>query len=185
MKKAVKTIGRLVTGIIIAVVLFGFLFWFAFGGGTLFLPGPARPEITYGEFPFQLVYESGGKEIQVEDTLICEFDGFAANAARGKYRKWKSYLKSGNERITLFKSDDIEIFFTPGINDGSIAAVYMGDTEIYHNDINSTFPDAYHTKDFDDKGENAYIISADEMWDKYKIRLISWNPSHPIENHFK
>lgn len=40
MKKAVKTIGRLVTGIIIAVVLFGFLFWFAFGEEHCSSPAP-------------------------------------------------------------------------------------------------------------------------------------------------
>lgn len=174
----------IVMGIVIAVllviaILVSFVLWLLSGG---FLPSPPKPKITHGEFPFRLVYEIDGEIKVVEDVLICEYDGFGANAARGKYRQWKSYLASGNTRITLFKNEEIEIFYTPDINQHA-AAVYMGDTEIYSS-INEVFPNAWYTSDFGNKQVNSYIISADEMWEKYKIKLISWEPSPPIQNTF-
>ncbi len=149
------------------------------------LPNPPKPEITYGEFPFRLTYELNDEVKIVDDTLICKFDGFSVNEGSGKRRKWKTYLKSGNTRITLFKNEEIEIFFTPGLNDDTLAATYMGDTEFYQPNINSTFPNAYYTKNFDDKRENAYIISGIDMWHEYGVRLIKWEPSAPIQNIFK
>lgn len=175
----------IVMGIVIAVllviaILVSFVIGFLSGG---FLPSPPKPKITHGEFPFRLVYEINGEIKVVEDVLICEYDGFGANAARGKYRQWKSYLSSGNTRITLFKNEEIEIFYTPNINHWEAGAFYMGDTEIYSS-INEVFPNAWYTSDFENKQVNSYIISADEMWEKYKIKLISWKPSLPIQNTF-
>ena len=72
----------------------------SFGGLNSLVLVP-RPEITYGEFPFTLTYELDGEIKTIEDTIICEFDGFEAIGESGKYRKWKTYLKSGNERLTL------------------------------------------------------------------------------------
>ena len=79
----------------------GAIIWFAFGGGVYFIPDPPKPEITYAEFPFCLTYELNGEVIVIEDTIICEFDGYVVEGENGKYRAWSSRLKSGNERITL------------------------------------------------------------------------------------
>ncbi len=147
------------------------------------MPNPQKPQITYGEFPFRLVYEIDNKTIVVEDTLICEYDGYAADTASGKYRTWKSHLRSGNAHITLFKNENLEIFYTPDVNQHA-AGVYMGDTEIYSS-INGAFPNAWQTYIFNERQSSAYIISADDMWEKYKLRLISWEIAPPIENNFK
>lgn len=185
MKKVLKMTAVAFIGLILITLVYGVILWLAFGGGALFHPNPPMPNITYGEFPFRLMYELEGETKIVEDTLICEFDGFGANEARGKYRKWSSHLKSGNEKITLLQNNDIEIFFTPGMNDWEIGAVYMGDNEIYHNNINSTFPNAYCLSGLNATMKNAYIISGEEMWKNYKLKLISWEPSQPIKNKFK
>ena len=185
MKKPLIKIGIILL-IIFVIIIFAIVSpWLFIWGGINFLtPTPPKPAITYGEFPFRLEYEMNGQIFEVEDTLICKFDGFGANEANGKYRKWKSHLASGNARITLLKNDDIEIFFTPGLNTWSIAASYMGDNEIYHTNINSTFPAAY-SKHPDAPLRNAYVISASDMWEKYHIRLLKWEPSQPIQNSFK
>ena len=174
------------------VLLLGFIFWFMSGGAYLFLPGSPnlpgslRPGITHGEFPFRLVYEIDGETFEVEDTLICDFNGFGANAARtGKFRQWKSHLKSGNTRITLLVVDGIEIFYTPGLPSSRIAGVYMGDKDEYPGSNKSTFPDAWYTSDFENKNVNEYIISAEDMWQKYNLKILSWEPSSPIQNNFK
>lgn len=169
--------------IIAAVIIVSVGIWFLSGG---FLPSPAEPEITYGEFPFKLEYEINGKTKVVEDTLICEYDGFAINAARGKYRHWKSYLASGNERITLIKNGDTEIFFTPNINNSKAGAFYMGDNEICGR-INKVFPNAWQMQPayYDNRILTHYVIFAEDMWEKYKIKLISWEIKPPIQNYFK
>ena len=66
--------------------------WMLLYLGIAFSPDPPRPEITRGEFPFRLEYEIDGKRVVIEDTLICEFDGFGMNEGAGKYRKWKGRL---------------------------------------------------------------------------------------------
>lgn len=141
-------------------------------------PNPPQPEITYGEFPFRLEYEINGELKVVEDTLICEFDGFGADAGRGKYRKWKERLASGNERITLLKVDkNKEIEFVFGN-----AKYYMGDSE--NGRGGSLFPNAaYFEKD--STGTSSGFVEAKELLDKYDIKLISWNPSPPIKNNSK
>ena len=58
----------------------------------------------------------------------------------------------------------------------------MGDNEIYDK-INIPFPDAWYTDDLEN-GKNAYIISAEEMWEKYKVKLLNWEISPPVQNSF-
>ena len=171
----------IVIAILIGIfILIGRIIWILSFG---FLPNPPKPQITYGEFPFELIYEINGETKTVNDDFVCEYGGVAVDAANGKFRWWKSYLKSGNTRITLLKNDETEIFYTPDINQHA-APVYMGDTEIYHS-INEVFPNALYTSDFENKQVNSYIISADEMWEKYKLKLISWKIEPPIKNTFK
>jgi hypothetical protein len=157
------------------------------------MPKPPAPQVTYGEFPFRLEYEIDGKGIVVEDTVICEYDGIGWNEGVGKHRKWKSSLSDGKEYIVLvegknavpvreWKSDEIavyqEIFFNPGV-----AGYYMGDTEqakIY----STTFPDASYFEKYEDGSSMSGIISAKELLDRFKIKLLSWDHSQPIENSF-
>ena len=169
--------------VFIAVLFYIFSFILAFGGGFYFFPNPPSPEIKHGEFPFHLEYEIKGRKFEYEDILICDFAGYSVNEASGKQRKWKYRMASGNKRITLLITDDIEIFYTPAINDNA-AAFYMGDNEKVSG-ITLPFPNAWHTKSFNSKKENAYIISADEMWEKYGLVLISWEMAKPISNTFK
>ncbi len=111
-----------------------------------------KPEIKHGEFPFSLIYEANGKRFEVNDTLICEYEGIGADESIGKYRKWKSYLQSGNKYILLFKNEYIEIFFTPNINHWEAGAFYMGDTEIYDS-INDVFPNAWYIDTSNEKNQ--------------------------------
>ena len=96
-----------ITIIVIIVVIWTIMLMF----GGFFLPNPPKPEITYNEFPLSLEYEIDGEYNKVSDVLICEFDGFGFNEGNGKFRKWKAKFKSGNTRITLLKSDNIEIYY--------------------------------------------------------------------------
>ena len=73
--------------------------------GNVIIANPPKPEIKYGEFPISVTYEVNGEIIVIEDTVICEFDGVELRGGAGKYRTWKSRLKSGNESLTLLQME--------------------------------------------------------------------------------
>lgn len=146
--------------------------------GLLLQPDPPRPEITYGEFPFKLVYEINGERKVIQDTVICEYDGVGMDEGQGKHRKWKQRYVSGNKNITLLKiNNNSEIVYSEGS-----ANYYMGDLKEYEQ-YNPLFPDAIIIeKDIGSTSEG--LIRADELLKKYHIKLISWEPSPPIKNTF-
>lgn len=151
--------------------------WLAILIGIQLESNPPRPEVTYGEFPFRLEYEINGQRKVVQDTLICEYDGIGADEGRGKYRKWKQRLASGNERIILLKvSESKEIEFIPGS-----AEYYLGDSDSGKND--SSFPNAVIISR-DGRFTTESGILADQLLKEYNIKLISWDASQPITNHF-
>ena len=140
-------------------------------------PNPPEPEITYGEFPFKLVYEISGEQKVIEDTVICEYDGIGIGSG-SKYRKWKSRLASGNKEVILLRIDNKKhIYYLVGS-----PSYYMGDMR-----KNTTwehfFPDAF-LHDAKGFGMNDKI-KADELLSEYGIKLISWEPSPPIVNSFR
>lgn len=49
-----------------------------FGGsvlGEMLFDRPSKPEVTYGEFPFELVYEYNGEQFTINETIVCEYEG--------------------------------------------------------------------------------------------------------------
>ena len=173
--ESVCKIVRFFTGISIVIFVVGMIFDFIF-------PIQAIPLIKKEEFPFVLKYEINGERQVVKDTLVCRFNGYMLNAndMRCK-RKWTSYLKSGKDGIILFKADDIEVFYAhkgPNV----FGAFYMGDTEIYSS-VNDVFPNAWYITKSNDK-RDAYIISAEEMMEKYNIKILNYSISPPIKNIF-
>ncbi len=67
----------------------------------------------------------------------------------------------------------------------------MGDNERYNFGVNPVFPNAWYTDkntwytdEFDDEKTRAYIISAEDLMRKYKIKLVSWEMAPPIKNKF-
>ena len=165
--------------LIIAFILIILLF------GGCFLPNPGSPKVIYHEFPICLEYTLNGEYTKIEDVLICEFDGVGFNEGNGKYRKWKAHLKSGKNRITLFKDETVEIYYFPVKEDSRLPGVFMGDTEFYSGGTGETFPDAWYTTNYEDPTVNDYIISADDMKETYHLQLINWESSHPIDNMFE
>lgn len=176
-KTLIITAVVVVTSIFLVIAYF-ILPWLLMRLGLTLLPNPERPEITYSEFPFRLEYEINGERVVVEDTLICEYDGIGRNTGQGKYRKWKSYFASGREQILLLKVDNRkEIYYDPGP-----AEYYMDDMRgqwYLH-----IFPNACRLEK-DEYGTSTGIINADELTEKYNIKLISWDYTSPIKNKFK
>ncbi|MCC3381765.1 hypothetical protein ACFQ5D_02480 [Paenibacillus farraposensis] len=161
-----------------AIIVFIALPWLLIFIGIQLEPNPPQPEITYGKFPFRLEYEINGQRKVIQDTLICEYDGIGSNEGQGKYRKWKERLASGNEKITLLKVNNTkEIYYSPGS-----ANYYMGDLGDSRK-YEHFFPDALLIEK-NGIGTSNGIILADELLDKYHIKLISWDYTPPIKNNF-
>ncbi|WP_052487863.1 hypothetical protein [Gordoniibacillus kamchatkensis] len=164
--------------VILAIIAFIAGPWIFLYIGIQLEPNPPRPEITHGEFPFRLEYDINGERKVIQDTLICEFDGFGADEGRGKYRRWKERLASGNERVALAKvTDKMEIYYSPG------SAKYYMDDLSDSGEYEHYFPDALF---IEKRGgiTTTGIVHADELYDKYHIKLISWNYTPPIKNSF-
>ena len=149
------------------------------------------PEIKYGEFPFRLEYEINGQAIVIEDTIICKHNGHSGG---NWWSNWNASLTSGeqekfswtmyNQAIYL-KIDDVNnICFLLGSADH-----YMGLYKFYNVLGNEHDYDSYQVRafqivgsDFPVSATGAQLISDDELLNKYGIRIISWEPSPPIEN---
>ncbi len=188
----VSIIATIFIGIIVCSV-FTFSYWLPWFGifvNSYFGPNPPEPEITYSEFPLRLEYQIADEIKVIEDTLVCEFDGFKVVGESGKKRVWKSYLKSGNERITLLDLSDrnviddwgkpiIELYF------------YFGNAEYFMGDNSHT---ARSNQNFDfiqyiykakDGNMGGSALKADKAWEMFQIRLVKWEASPPVQNSFK
>lgn len=165
---------------IIVIFLLNLFAWSSvFIGTWLFTPNPPKPEITYGEFPFEIIYEIDGEVITINDVYVCQYDGIGANEGSGKYREWKGYIKSsGEEELILFEDGNLKL------------ACSLGDPKYYMSDPSMPTQE-YTPKIF-------YIISPNEfggtssgtmdiepILEQYKIKLISWKLSEPIKNSFE
>lgn len=137
-----------------------------------------EPQIKEGEFPFEIVYEIDGEIITVNDVYVCEFGGLDWNEGVGKYRKWKGYIKSsGAEELILLEDGDLKF------------AVSVGSPEYYMNDPicqwSENTPSIYYIKPNEFGGTTSGASDIEPLLEQYKLKLISWNFSDPIQNSFE
>lgn len=154
--------------------------WLIIYGGIWLSPNPLKPHTTYGEFPFELVYSIDGEIVKINDVFVCEYNGIEANEGTGKEIKWKSYLKSTNqENLILYQANDIKIICSIGT-----AEYYMSEPEYYETYGDEEISPILSL--YQDYGNitSSHVLS-DEEKEKYKIKLISWRFSNPIENTYK
>ena len=137
-----------------------------------------EPQIKEGEFPFEIVYEIDGEIITVNDVYVCEFGGFDWNEGVGKYRKWKGYIKSsGAEELILLEDGDLKF------------AVSIGSPEYYMGDPTCSYfenePSIFYIKPNEFGGTTVGLSDIESLLERYKLKLVSWTFSEPIENSFE
>lgn len=137
-----------------------------------------EPQIKEGEFPFEIVYEIDGETVTINDIYICKFDGFDWNEGGGKHRKWKGYIKSsGEEELILFEDSNLKF------------AVSVGSPEYYMSDPNGSYsentPSIYYIKPNEFGGVSSGVDGIEPLLEQYKLKLVSWNFSKPIQNSFE
>ena len=200
--------------IIVAVIAFvlvciiGFLIvafpWILLAVGLYLSPAPPKPEITYGEFDFKLVYEIDGEIRTIEDTIICEFDGFNIDERRSKTRRWKDEFK--NEQNNELYAWRVEQIDNPDSNE------YKGGRKPDYNyivmknidnykvllSVDNAYcfmgePDYKRTAPIEpsinvyDKNTCYYIDPEykEEFLEAHDFKIISWECDEPIENTFR
>ena len=184
--------------IIAAVLLYP---WTSLWFGLSIMPNPPKPSVTIGEFDFELIYERDGDIVAINDKATCEFDGYNTRTEAGQSRKWRittsqnTSIQDESEEDSLFitlvdlsKENEydefghkiLELYFY-GVIGYNYMFDYLGD---HNRDEQNFYYISYRYKTVDGSiGHSS--IPADEAYEKYKIRLISWNASPPIENEFK
>ena len=189
----------IITGLVLLLlyVIYRILLFFLVITGAIFIfnPNPPAPQIKYGEFPCRLVYEINGEQKVIEDTIICEFDGFENIGSAGNYRKWKTYLRNEGEmtsdNIVLLnlQNDDIydefghkvlELYFY-----GGSGHYYMNDELGGHERTAQDFSYIDYKYEFLDGTIGHSAFKAEEAYERFKIKLISWEVAPPIQNEFQ
>ena len=160
-------------GVVFVAGLPGLILYF----GIMMEEAPPKPEITYGEFPFEVTYEIDGETITVKDIYVCEYDGIGANAT-GKYRLWKGYIKStGEEDLVLLTDGNLKLVCALGW-----PSYYMGDSYLSGEEFTPYIYYEIYPNEFG--GTSSGVMDIEPILEKYKIKLISWELSEPIENSF-
>lgn len=147
---------------------------------------PPKPAVTYGEFPFELVYEIDGERIAVKDTLVIEYDGVGGGGSIGKYNKWAPFCESQRGTGKYLKDYDKLILFSGSIKgsepvtikfDLGSCAYYMGveETQTYYEHLGIQPGDIVISS-------RAYTgpISDEELYENYNIKIIKKTISPPI-----
>lgn len=125
-KNIFKNILRIIVVLLIVVVLT----IITICCGIFLGPDPEKPGITYGEFPFTLMYEINGETITIEDTLVIRYKGVGSNEGIGKYNKWDRYLKSKMNEGYVRNN---VVLFHGLLENGNSATIYLelGSCEYY------------------------------------------------------
>ncbi len=178
--------------IVIAAMAVTVVFVVGFPWSIIYIGGmlsekPPQPEVTYGEFPFRIVYEYNGERITLEDTLIIEYEGMGYNEGWGYYNRWKKYYKSSllssNQAIT---EHDFILFdsFITGL--GSTAITFELGSANYYMGFEETDPFWIYEgiKPGDiviSNSKETRAISEEELQKRFGIKIIERHISQPIE----
>jgi len=136
------------------------------------------------------VYEINGEEKVIEDALIFKYSGQALLSSGGiAINTWKESLKSGNNRVILLKIDEENVIYYPTRNQ---AKYYMGESSkpYYYGEhreldyvsgiyVSAGIANPEHANVYDK------YVGVEELFDKYNIRIISFEIAPPITNSFK
>ena len=180
----------LVVGVIILAFIVFILPWLMIAIGFWFWPSIPMPEIRNAEFPFRVEYYLDGELMVVEDTLIVEHGGTGVNAGIGRYHRWNSRLASDPTRgslVLLKLSDNHELYITTGN-----PAFLMGDTtrsiqaQEHGGGRVISFTVTYPIVSGQERrSTSSRVLSEEELYDTYGIKLISFELAKPIINTFQ
>lgn len=170
----------IITILIPIILLFSLFIWSTSSiiGIWFSTPTPHKPEITYGEFPFEIVYKLDNKTITINDVYVCEYTGIGADKGSGKHRTWKGYFKStGEDKLILYQNENLTFACAVGYPE-----YYMSDPSILNYEYT---PYIYYVISPNEYGgTSSGVMDIEPLLQQYKISLVSWKLSKPIQNSF-
>jgi hypothetical protein len=199
MKRVLKITLITVAILIKITIIVMFICCFLLGIFAVFLSIPLRPNIKYGEFSFELLYEIDGEKHTLNDTLVCEFDGFNIDEGRGITREWKEHFKNEQknelyafrvEQPNYYKKGypkpDYNQIVLKNIGQYKIvfithpAEYFLGEPD-YKITEGEPFIQVYDT----DIGYYKAPDQSNEFLEMHNFKIISWYCDEPIKNNFK
>lgn len=170
------------------ILLYIFFPWAFPWVGNFIHATPPKPQITYAEFKFKLTYELDGEIKIIEDTIICEFDGFNIDEGRGKTRRWKyCYENEQNNEIFVYeKSPNFPKIVLENIDQykiilGVSSAQYFLSEPEYTGTPELPSIQVYDTS----IGYYKDPTQSKEFLNEHNFKVIDWYCDPPIENSFK
>lgn len=200
MRKKRILISILVVGILMAAFFYLMLPWVAmYLYGNFKTEEPEKPQITQESFPFTLVYELNGKEIVIEDTMICKYTGsdWYMND-NTKSRTWDMELKSGGESIVLWEGENAQKekqkiiigvepeYYMDDVNDDEEYEYVDQEDNLFPGMTEEEYRNSYlllQTVDLEG-GIDEEVVGQEELLSKYGIKIVSWKCREPIKNNF-
>lgn len=200
MKKKIILISVLVAGILMAAVFYLTLPWVAiYLYGKFKTEEPEKPQITQESFPFTLVYEWNGKEIVIEDTMICKYTGSDWYMKDNKQsRTWSMELKSGGDSIVLWEGENDQKekqkiiagvepeYYMDDVNDDEEYGQPDREDDLFPGMTDGEYRNSYlllQTVD-SEGGVDEEALGKEELLSKYGIKIVSWKCRQPIKNNF-
>lgn len=150
-------------------------------------PPPPSPQISYAEFPIELVYEIDGKQYEIKDTMICEQDGYdyGADGLSDKERAWTMRFESGKDDIIIYDDGETVIYWK-----FSTAATYMGDPEswrydeYYDGELEFYTETEIHYDGLSGSGLKYTWFTPEDLFENFGIVIIEYKIPYCIENSF-
>ena len=173
-KKKILTIIISLIVIGVLVVLSPILYFFGEFFAEIIFNKQRQHIIKHGEFPFELIYEYNGKEITIKDTIICDYNGSSFALDGGNYRNWTCVIKNNNYYGRYIIDENIRDLY---IQIPLEADYYMGAPNV-NNEIAK--PYIYYIDD-----STGTVYYEQDLFNVVGAKIISWNPSEPIQNTFK
>ena len=169
----------LIGGIILGILLFVLPLLYLHIYGSDKEKSYPQPKVTYGEFPFKLVYKLNGEEYVVEDSVVCKYIRTEYDLNRGEHYVWKYTLASNSRRdaVLLVKDGFQSVYCYVGE-----AEYYMGDEDGYYGA--TPFVPHVYVSSLIPSFPGLESLSQEEILEKYNIEIISWEFSDPIKNDF-
>ncbi|MBQ7012198.1 MAG: hypothetical protein IJN63_10875 [Clostridia bacterium] len=187
MKKRVS-IKNIIIGTILGMIAFYHLFIIS-GAFALLYEDPLEPVIKYGEFPITVIYELNGEIKERKDVIVCEYAGIENWGTGGKHRKWTSEYISGNDYLFLLMGEEDGVKFTLSVEMPNwLASYYMDDLDPMYREERERELKRINQKllltQFVDGGWVQRTLAGDEVYEKYKLRVLEVRHSLPINNSY-
>ena len=169
----ISILGPILRPVIALIILISPLFAFT-------NQGVAMPKEKHGEFPFRLEYEIDGQNHVIEDVLIIKYAGIERSIEVEPSILWLKKLKSDpkSEDVLLLETEEKDrVYYYTGHPHYLMGENY-GDLFLYNGES------VYVLSSTDKKNTWKTGITADEMYDEYGIKIISFDIADPIADNF-